>query len=281
MRSNLVSTEWLAENLQDKSIQVIDASWHMPATKRNAAAEFTDTHIPGARFFDLDAGSAPNTTLPHMLPPTEKFAHDMKKLGVSDAKHVVVYDSAGLFSAARLWWMLKVFGHSRVSVLDGGLPKWQRENCAVESGSNSIVDARHFTPHLAANKVSSLDEVAVALQSGSAQIADARSPTRFRGEEAEPRPGVRPGHMPGSHNVHYASLLNADGTLKNSTDLRATFEAAGLNLDNPIITSCGSGVTAAILYLALAELGHQQTSLYDGSWTEWGASDQSVVKGAD
>lgn len=281
MSADLVSTEWLAEHLSAESVQVIDASWHMPASKRNAAAEYAIAHIPGASFFDLDAGSAPATSLPHMLPTAEKFAHDMKKLGVSDAKHVVVYDSAGLFSAARLWWMLKVFGHGRASVLDGGLPKWQRENRALESGEGPSTDARHFTPRLATDKVKSLQEVATALQSGSAQIADARSPTRFRGEEAEPRLGVRPGHMPGAHNVHYASLLNPDGRLKNPAALRSTFETAGINLANPVITSCGSGVTAAILTLALAELGHNQTSLYDGSWTEWGASDQVIAVGAD
>ncbi len=278
MTCNLVSTEWLAEHLSDKSIQVIDASWHMPSTKRNAAEEFLAAHIPGARFFDLDASSAPDTTLPHMLPSAEKFAHDMKKVGVSDAKHVVVYDSAGLFSAARVWWMLKIFGHGRVSVLDGGLPKWQRENRALESGESPLTDSRHFTPRLAIEKVKSLQEVATALQSGTAQIADARSPSRFRGEEVEPRPGVRPGHMPGAYNVHYASLINADGTLKEPSALRASFETAGINLTNPVITSCGSGVTAAILILALAELGHDQTSLYDGSWTEWGASDQAAVQ---
>ena len=278
MTQNLVSTEWLAKHLSDKSIQIVDASWHMPASKRNAAEEFIAAHIPGASFFNLDASSAPDTTLPHMLPSAEKFAHDMKKLGVSDAKHVVVYDSVGLFSAARLWWMLKVFGHARVSVLDGGLPKWQCENRALESGESPMADAHHFTPRLAVDKVISLHEVAKSLQSGSAQIADARSPSRFRGEEAEPRPGVRPGHMPGAHNVHYASLLKANGTLKQPSALQATFEAAGINLANPIITSCGSGVTAAILTLALAELGHDQTSLYDGSWTEWGASEQAAVQ---
>ena len=278
--SNLVTTEWLDEHLADATIQTIDASWHMPATKRNAAAEFAKAHIPGARFFDLDAGSDPDTTLPHMLPSPEKFAHDMKKLGLSDAKHVVVYDSAGLFSAARLWWMLKVYGHKQVSVLDGGLPKWKLENRPLSNETGASIEPRHFTPRLAADKVKSLRDVAAAIITSHAQLADARSPTRFRGEEPEPRPGVSPGHMPGACNVHYATLLNADGTMKNQPALRDAFESAGIDLAKPIITTCGSGVTAAILALALAELGHDQTSLYDGSWTEWGSSGQAIATGS-
>jgi thiosulfate/3-mercaptopyruvate sulfurtransferase len=277
--SNLVSTEWLADHLDDPHVLILDASWHLPASKRNAREEFLAGHIPGAAFFDLDDTSDPNTTLPHMLPSPEKFAADLKRLGASDAKHIICYDSVGLFSAARLWWMLKWFGHDRVSVLDGGLLKWKAEGRPLQSGEARKPEARHFTPNLKPKIVRTLNDVSTALQTNSAQLADARSPTRFRGEEPEPRANVKPGHMPGAHNVRYASLINTDGTLKNKAELKANFEAAGINLANPVITTCGSGVTAAILYLALAELGHDKTSLYDGSWAEWGASDQKISIG--
>jgi thiosulfate/3-mercaptopyruvate sulfurtransferase len=279
MTSNLVSTQWLADHLEDPHMLVLDASWHLPATKRSAREEFLAGHIPGAAFFDLDASSDPNTTLPHMLPSPEKFAADLKRLGASDSKHIICYDSVGLFSAARLWWMLKWFGHERASVLDGGLLKWKTEGRALQSGEATKSEARHFTPHLKPNIVRTQMDVVSALETKSTQLADARSPTRFRGEEPEPRPGVKPGHMPGAHNVHYASLINVDGTLKNKSELKSVFEAAGINLATPVITTCGSGVTAAILYLALAELGHDKTSLYDGSWAEWGASEQEVALG--
>jgi thiosulfate/3-mercaptopyruvate sulfurtransferase len=276
MNSNLVSTEWLADHLS--TVVVVDASWHLPTAKRDAKAEFLAAHIPGAQFYDLDAGADPTSTLPHMVPTVVKFARDMAALGVSNTSHVIVYDSVGLFSAARLWWMLKSFGYEHVSVLDGGLKKWVAEHRPISTAQTVATTGTFSAPH-AARGVRILAEVAAALASGSAQIADARSPTRFRGEEAEPRPGVRPGHMPGAFNVHYASLLNSDGTLKSKPELRAVFEAAGVSLSRPIITSCGSGVTAAILILALAEIGHVDHALYDGSWAEWGASGESISIG--
>jgi thiosulfate/3-mercaptopyruvate sulfurtransferase len=277
MTNNIVSTDWLAMRLQSPDIVTIDASWHLPATKRDAKAEFTARHIPGARFYDLDAGSSPDSTLPHMLPSPEKFAADMKALGVANGKSVIVYDSVGLFSAARLWWMLKTFGHKHVSVLNGGLPKWLAEGHPAESGNAPAAQDVVFTPNFDKTRVKSLNDVAAALKSKSVQVADARSGPRFRGEEAEARPGVRPGHMPGAHNVHYSSLLNEDGTLKKGQALREAFTEAGIDLDRPIITTCGSGVTASILMLGLTELGKKDATLYDGAWAEWGASDQEVV----
>jgi thiosulfate/3-mercaptopyruvate sulfurtransferase len=276
MSANLVSTEWLAEHLHD--VLAIDASWHLPASKRNAREEFVAKHVPGAGFYDLDKGADPGSTLPHMLPTAEKFSEDMRALGVSRSSHVVCYDAAGLFSAARLWWMLKTFGHEAVAVLDGGLPKWLREGRVVEAGP-PVIKTGDFVGKLNAAQVKSLPYVANALKTGQAQLADARSPTRFRGEEPEPRPGVQPGHMPGAHNVHYASLLNADGTMKKGEALQAAFEVAGIDIAKPVITTCGSGVTAAILSLGLAELGVTGTGLYDGSWAEWGASGEAVAVG--
>jgi thiosulfate/3-mercaptopyruvate sulfurtransferase len=277
MSENLVTTRWLSEHLNE--VVLIDASWHLPAAMRDAKTEFAAQHIPGAVFYDLDEGAATNTTLPHMLPTAEKFAADMQALGVSKNLRVVCYDATGLFSAARLWWMLKSFGHSNVAVLDGGLPKWLKEGFEVEAGAGNPIKSNGFTAKLDNSRVKSLNDVAAAMQSGTAQIVDARSAARFRGEEPEPRPGVRPGHMPGAFNLHYASLLNADGTLKSVQALRAAFENAGINLNRPIITSCGSGITAAILSLSLMELRATNDSLYDGSWAEWGASDQLIATG--
>ncbi len=274
--TNLVSTDWMHAHLGAPDIVILDASWHMPATKRDPRAEFLSRHIPGAQFFDIDGTSDPATTLPHMLPTPAKFASDVKKLGVGDGKKIICYDVAGLFSAARCWWMFKVFGHDDVAVLDGGLPKWLAEGRAVAEGAAHRPQERHFTPRLRASMVRSLDDVANAIAAGSAQIADARSGPRFRGEEAEPRPGVRAGHMAGARNVHFSSVLNSDGTLKPVDGLRQVFAAAGVDLARPVITSCGSGVTAAILSLALTELGVKDHALYDGSWTEWGGSNQPV-----
>jgi thiosulfate/3-mercaptopyruvate sulfurtransferase len=274
MTNNLVSTAWLTEHLQDTNLCILDASWHLPATKRNARAEFEIAHIPGAQFFDIDAISDTETTLPHMLPAPEKFAREVGKLGADNTRKIICYDSVGLFSAARCWWMFKVFGHDNVAVLDGGLKKWLAENRVTES-KPAKVTAGNFTASFRPNMVKSISQVA----EGKSQIADARSPTRFRGEEPEPRAGVKPGHMPGAKNMHYASLLNADGTMKSVKELSDIFASAGINTSNPITTSCGSGVTAAILTLALTEIGAKDHALYDGSWAEWGASGREITVG--
>ena len=281
MSNDIVSTQWLADHLGSPDIAIIDASWHLPTAKRDAKQEFTDAHIPGAQFFDIDDLSDTASSLPHMLPSPEKFASRMRKMGIGDGKRVIAYDSVGLFSAARAWWMFKVFGHEDVAVLDGGLKKWLAEGHPTEDGPALKPQERHFTARARPMMVKDYTDVATALKTGSTQIADARSGTRFRGEEVEPRPGVRAGHMPGAKNVHYASLLNADGTLKSPADIEAAFKAAGIDLAKPIITSCGSGVTAAILTLGLTLIGAKNHALYDGSWTEWGGNpDAAVATGA-
>lgn len=278
MSSSLVTTEWLAGRLDAPDIVVLDASWHLPTAGRDPKAEYLAEHIPGALFFDIDEIADTENPLPHMLPRAEKFASMMRKMGIGDGKRVVVYDSAGIYSAARAWWMFKVFGHTDVAVLDGGLPKWKAEGRPLEDGPPPLAQERHFTARFQSMMVRDKDEVRRAVESGDAVIADARSPGRFSGAEPEPRQGLRSGHMPGARNLHYATLLHPDGTLKNSAAVKAAFLAAGVDLSRPVITSCGSGVTAAILSLGLDVLGHRDHGLYDGSWSEWGADPSAPVE---
>jgi thiosulfate/3-mercaptopyruvate sulfurtransferase len=273
MSDTIVSTEWLASHLKD--VKVVDASWYMPADKRDAKAEFEAAHIPGAVFYDLDALSDPSSGLPHTLTAPATFARDIGALGIGDNDMVVVYDGTGLFSSPRVWWMLRVMGHDRVAVLDGGLPKWKAEGRALESGPAAPKPAR-FTARPIAGQVRDYDYVKSHL--GQTQILDARSASRFTAEEKEPRPGLRSGHMPGATNVHYKAVQNADGTLKSDDELKRLFAEKGVDLRAPIVTSCGSGVSAAVLMLALARLGAPQTSLYDGSWTDWGGRADAPVE---
>ncbi len=270
--NNLASTDWLADHLYADDVVVLDASWHLPAAKRNARAEFIACRISGAQFFDIDDISEKATALPHMLPSAEVFAQKAGALGVGNASRVVCYDSVGLFSAARCWWMFKVMGHDNVSVLDGGLKKWVAEERTVEDGIASDT-AAVFTASYRPGMVRSINQLE------GVQVADARSGPRFHGQEVEPRPGVRPGHMPGAKNVHYAALLNADGTMKSAGEIASVFHAARIDESKPVVTSCGSGVTAAILTLALEQIGAKNHALYDGSWAEWGASGRDVVVG--
>lgn len=276
----LVSTEWLAQHLKDPDLRVLDASWYLPDAGRDARAEYEAAHIPGARFFDIDEISDARSDLPHMAPPPEKFMSRMRAMGVGDGHQVVVYDGAGLLSAARVWWLFRLMGHRDVAVLDGGFPKWQAEGHPIEDMAPIIKD-RHLTARFQNHLVRDVTQVSQASKLGSIQIVDARAAARFRGDAPEPREGMRPGHIPGSRNVPYDTLLNADKTMKAPDDTRAIFEAAGVDLTKPIITSCGSGITAAVLALALERMGHDHWSLYDGSWAEWGLSPMVPVATGD
>jgi thiosulfate/3-mercaptopyruvate sulfurtransferase len=273
----LVSTDWLAAHLRDPDLRILDASWYLPDAGRDPRAEYNAAHIPGARFFDIDEISDQRSALPHMAPPTEKFMSRMRAMGVGDGHQVVIYDGAGLFSAARVWWTFRLMGKTDVAVLDGGFPKWRAEGREVEDLA-PIVKDRHMTVSRQNQLVKDVTQVAHSSKLREAEILDARSSARFKGEAPEPRPGLREGHIPGSKNLPFATLLNADGTMKSVADLRATFEAAGVNLTKPAITTCGSGVTAAILSLALERIGHRNHSLYDGSWSEWGMYDDLPVE---
>ena len=272
----LVSTDWLAQHLKDPDLRILDASWFMPDMGRNGRAEYDAAHIPGARFFDIDEISDQRSELPHMAPPVEKFMSRMRAMGVGDGHQVVVYDALGLFSAARVWWTFRLMGKMDVAVLDGGLPKWVAEGREVEDLPPMVRD-RHMTVSRQAGLVKDVTQVAHAAKLGLAEVLDARGAPRFAGEVAEPRPGLRSGHIPGSRNIPFATLLNGDGTMKDPAGLRAVFDAAGVDLSKPAITTCGSGVTAAILSLALERIGHRNHALYDGSWSEWGFYDDLPV----
>ncbi|MFT5868286.1 MAG: thiosulfate/3-mercaptopyruvate sulfurtransferase [Paracoccaceae bacterium] len=272
----LVSTEWLAAHLNDPDLRIMDASWYLPEMERDAKAEYAAAHIPGARFFDIDDVSDHRSALPHMAPPIEKFMSRMRALGVGDGHQIVVYDGAGLFSAARVWWLFRLMGKTDIAVLDGGFAKWKAEGRAIEDMSPVIRD-RHMTVQRQAHLIKDVTQVASASKLGNWQIVDARSPARFKGEEPEKRPGLRSGHIPSSKNVYYRDLLKSDGTMKDLPALRVIFEGAGIDMAKPVVTTCGSGVTAAILSLALERLGHPMTALYDGSWSEWGQFDQLKI----
>ncbi len=266
----LVSTGWLEKHLNDPDLRILDASWYLPDMGRDGRAEYAAAHIPGARFFDIDDVSDARSDLPHMAPAPEKFMSRMRALGVGDGHQVVIYDGAGLFSAARVWWLFRLMGQDSVAVLDGGFPKWQAEGRPVEDLPPMIRD-RHMTARRQAHLVRDVTQVSAAVKLKDTEVVDARSAPRFRGEAPEPREGLRPGHIPGSKNVPYRAVLAEDGTMKGAEALRGTFEAAGVDLSKPVITTCGSGVTAAVLSLALEVMGKGDHSLYDGSWAEWGA----------
>lgn len=277
--SFFVSTAWLAENLDASDLAIIDGTFFMPDENRDARAEYLAGHIPGAVFFDIDAIADHTTDLPHMLPRPDDFARAMETLGLGDGMRFVVYDASGLLGAARVWWTLRVFGARDVKILAGGLPQWRAEGRRLETGLRER-PPRAFTARFDSAAVANADHVKSASDTGSAQIVDARAAGRFRGETAEPRPGLRSGHIPGSRNVPWREVVDR-GQIKPAAEVRAAFVDAGVDLSRPVITTCGSGVTAAILFLALAAVGKSGVVLYDGSWSEWGGRlDLPVATGA-
>ena len=276
---SLVSTQWLFDHLEDPDLRILDASWFLPNAGRDGAAEFVQSHIPNARFFDIDKISDHRSELPHMAPPAEKFISRVRALGVGDGHQVVVYDALGIFSAPRVWWNFRLMGKENIAVLDGGLPKWRTEGRPLTAEPPLIRD-RHITVQRQAHLVKDVTQVANVAKLQCAQIIDARPADRFHGFAPEPRPGLRSGHIPNSKNVPWNSVLETNGTMKSVKMLKSVFEDAGVDLKQPLITSCGSGVSAAILSLALYRMGHHDHALYDASWAEWGMyADLSVTKG--
>lgn len=274
----MVTTEWLATRLGAPAIRVVDGSWYLPGSGRDAAAEYSAGHISGAVFFDIDASSDPNTRLPHMLPTADKFAERMASLGLSDSDHIVVYDGSGQnLSAPRVWWMFRAFGHDRVSVLDGGIGKWRREQRPTEQGI-VIPPQGAFTAQLDRAAVRDLASVRANIDRAVEQLVDTRSAGRFAGVEPEPRPGLRGGHIPGSVNLPFTDLVRPDGTIWPEEELQRRLVAAGVDLSRPVVASCGSGTSACALVLSLHLIGHTQSAVYDGAWAEWGGRADTPIQ---
>jgi thiosulfate/3-mercaptopyruvate sulfurtransferase len=274
----VVSTEWLASALGRPGLRVLDGSWYLPGSGRDASSEYAAGHIPGAVFFDLDSSSDPNTTLPHMMPSEQAFGLRMGALGLRDSDDLVVYDGSGTnLSAPRVWWMFRTFGHERVAVLDGGLGKWCREKRPIEQGVVTLPPGQ-FTARLDTSAIRDLSAVRSNLRSGNEQLVDTRSAGRFAGTEPEPRRGLRSGHVPGSLNLPFTELVRADGTMLGSEQLRSRLVRAGVDFARPVVATCGSGTSACALVLGLHLLGHLQTALYDGAWAEWGSRADTPIE---
>jgi thiosulfate/3-mercaptopyruvate sulfurtransferase len=266
----LVETDWLAANLNAPGVIVVDGSLHLPTTGRDAKAEYDAGHIPGALFFDINDIADKTNPLPHMLPGPIPFASRMKKMGIGDGMRVIVYDSEGFYSSARVWWMLRAMGHDDVAVLNGGLKKWKAEGRDIEDMPARKRHESHFTARFNGALVNDWRDVQAGIGKPHVQIVDARAAPRFAGSVPEPRAGLRAGHIPSSKNVVFTDLVNADGTLKDAAALRAVFASAKVDPSKPVVASCGSGVTAGVIAFALAQLGQPDAAVYDGSWTEWG-----------
>lgn len=273
----LVETDWLEKHLGAPGLVVLDASWTMPGEPKTGYDIYREQHMPGAHFFDIEDLSDASSPYPHMLPAPEKFSSRMRKIGVGDGMKIVVYDHKGIFSAPRAWWMFRVMGHEDVSVLNGGLVKWLAEGRPTESGPAALRSERHFATRKNSELVRDISDMLKAVGDGHSQIVDARSKARFHGQEVEPRPVPRVGHMPGAHNVPAGSLIAGNGVMKPAAEIRAIFESAGINPEKPVITTCGSGITACILALGLAVAGNEYASVYDGSWAEWSAVPSAPV----
>jgi len=278
-RNWLVSTDWLAERLDAPDLKILDASYS-PMPGMPLDAHYRIEHIPGAQFFDIDEIADTSNPLPHMLPSPEKFVSRMRKMGIGDGDQVVIYDNAGMFSAPRAWWMFRVMGHDDVAVLDGGLPKWRAEGRPLEGDSPTPTQPKHFTARMQAELVRDLEDMRRIAEQGGAQVVDARSPERFHA--IAPEPTGRAGHIPGSLNLYYRAILNEDGTMRPPEQIRQLFQMAQVDLNKPVVTTCGSGVTACILALGLATAGYERAAVYDGSWTEWSlAPDTPVATGEE
>ncbi|WP_120496086.1 3-mercaptopyruvate sulfurtransferase [Kiloniella sp. EL199] len=274
--NSIVSTEWLADHLDAPDVRVVDGTYYLPNENKDARTLYEEAHIKNAVFFDIDDISDTDNPLPHMIPSDIKFASKVRKLGLGDGNRIVVYDQRGLFSAARVWWMFRLFGHKDIAVLDGGLPKWLSEHRPVDDNTVHPGE-RHFTPRFNSFLIRDKEQLLRNIEIGKEQVLDARASGRFKGEVPEPRAGIRSGHIPDSYSLPFTNLFKEDGTLKELHELKNAFEKAGIDYNKPVVTSCGSGVTAAVLSLGLELTGHKKTSLYDGSWSEWGLEGDTPV----
>lgn len=274
---SLVSPQWLMENINTPSIRLLDATWYLPNSNQDAKTEYSNSHIPGALYFDMDEIADLDIPLPHMMPSNEKMASRVRAMGISNQDHIVIYDNSNFCSAARGWFMFKNFGHDRVSILDGGFQKWCAENGPVDNAT-PIFNPSHYQAVKDESKIRNIDQIRENIHSQTEQVVDARARGRFLGTAPEPRPESRSGRIPGSLNVPFTELLNDDGTYKGPNDLKKAFEANNVNLNKPIITSCGSGITACVLLFALEQIGHTDGALYDGSWTEWGCRTDTPIE---